>query len=159
MGTDGSMISTIEHPEKKVEVSVEGKPTIIGTQPPYKVANIIPKEKIALLKKYLEDQYDGLSKRQKAAEEVIEEFATIKEADKIAAAIKLIPRDSKDFRKLAHTLKHVDELARKIDMKISAVKNKELLDNGLARIEEQLKFINTQLSLQKGDNAPSATFI
>ena len=140
---DGSFKATIKQGEQKVEVGIKGKMIEIGVQPGYTYHNIIPKDKVVSLREFLQEQYDALKQKSDAAKSAMDQFSFVEGADKIATSIATLLKSEKiDKHAMSRRLVSINELARKVDQKINATANFEVIKLSLDKIKEQLVFID-----------------
>lgn len=135
----GDVEGVMVYPSTKVTIQINGRESEIGEQPEYEVKQIIKKEKINDLLEYLRQQKDHFAHRLKSAQEVLDKTEHI-DIDKLQGALLSLPEEvSKKSKKLAS----LNKLAEDYYMKSGALKNMKILEENLAKIEEQIQFLQT----------------
>lgn len=135
---NGDVEGVIEYPEKEIEVTIGGVKKVIGIQPAYKVVNIIKKEKIVELYKYLNEQKDYFVDRIKACDETLEKTKAV-DLEVLSKAILKLPSGKKLGQSKAQ---YLNRLAEEYYMKKGAIDSKKQLEKSLNEIEKQTDFLS-----------------
>ena len=121
--------------EINVVQQIEGEDVVLGVQPEYRILNIIHKDKIPMLLKFLKKQKSFIESKIKAADEVIERLKHI-DLQVLSSAINKVPKDKLGSKKL----QDLNRLSEDYYMKQGAIDNKKVLQENITKFEEQIKF-------------------
>jgi hypothetical protein len=133
---NGDVHSSVEYPEKDIEISVNGEKVIIGKQPPYNVVNIINKDKISVLIKYLTEQYEMLMQRLVKAEETVKETEGF-DVPELKERFDKIPQEKLNSKKLSA----LNDVAQRVLMRTEAEKTIGVLKDNIDKILDQIVFL------------------
>ena len=130
-----------------VEIKVGETLENIGDQEPYQTVQIIKKDKIPVLKKYLDEQLKTMKNNLDAAVKAMEQFKFIEAADQFSKSLGILKSilavngEKLDKNRIQKRLDKVNSLAGKIDQKITATANLEILKLNHDKTAIQVKYI------------------
>jgi hypothetical protein len=123
--------------QTNVVQNVDGEDIVLGVQPEYRVLNIIHKDKIKYLLKFLKQQELQIQKRIDAADEVIKKLDHIN-LEAVAEAIKKIPKEKLQSKKM----ESLNRLSEQYYMKQGAIDNKVVLIANIEKFTKQIDFFS-----------------
>lgn len=134
---NGDVEATQLYNGNEVTIQMNGEDIVIGSQADYNVKQIILKDKIDILLKFVTEQKKEVQKRLDSANEVIEKLEHI-DIDTLSKAIMKLPQD----KMTSKHLKELNQLTQDFYMKKSAIDNKKILETNLEKFDPQIDFLS-----------------
>jgi len=131
--TNGDVELTMTLPGKEVEIQTTDGPVIIGQQQEYKTMQVIEKDKIPVLIKFLEGNLKGANSELEKCNTTLEQFGTY---DCEALAVQIAKMPVNKFSKLR--LENINKLAQRVFQVQEAKRNKELIVKNVESMQKQL---------------------